>query len=61
MSSMNYLYIVLGILCITAGILLIIIYNDLVMNSKTSGLSFKLRTAGYGAIILGVALIIEGF
>ena len=48
---------VTGILLIVLGIWLINFYYHLVKQKKTSALSFKLRTAGIGLIMIGIALI----
>lgn len=50
---------VLGILLIVGGILLIIVYNDLVKQKQTSNLSFKLKSGGYFSIVIGIALIVR--
>lgn len=54
-----FLQILLGCLCIFLGIGLINYYQNLVKQEKHGGLSFKLRTAGIGLIIVGIGLIIK--
>jgi uncharacterized protein YjeT (DUF2065 family) len=49
----------LGLLCIIAGISLISLYQNLKRQKKTGGLSFHLRTAGIGLIIIGIGIIIR--
>lgn len=51
--------VILGILCIVLGILIITFY-EYFLDSKNKGvLSFKIRTAGIGSIIIGIGLIIK--
>lgn len=56
---MNFFNLILGILLILIGVLLIHLYNYLVKEEKSSGLSFKFRTGGIGFIMIGIALIIR--
>lgn len=58
---MDWINIVIGILSIILGISLIVYYQNLKRENKTGGLSFKLQTAGIGAIIIGIGLIIREF
>lgn len=57
---MDIFLIIIGVVFIVLGILIIGFYQDLVEEKKHSGLSFKLRTAGIGLIIIGAGLIIRG-
>ncbi len=49
---------IIGILLIIIGFGLINYYYRLKQNKKEGGLSFKLRTAGIGVIIIGIGIII---
>ena len=51
------LNIILGILLILLGILIIIYYEKYVKNK--GGLSFKIRIAGIGFIMIGIGLILD--
>ena len=53
-----YFNIVLGVLAIVFGIVIIKYYENL---KNKGGLSFKLRNAGIGLIMLGIALILREF
>ena len=55
------LNIVLSISCIVVGIGLIKYYQDLVKQNREASFSFKLRNAGIGLIMIGVALIVRCF
>lgn len=52
---------VIGILLIIIGFSLINYYNSLRKRKKEGGLSFKLQTAGIGAIIIGLGIILTAF
>ncbi|MGC1632773.1 MAG: hypothetical protein WA749_11745 [Gelidibacter sp.] len=55
---MDFLNIIIGI-SIALGICLIVFYQKLKKEKKTGGLSFKLQTAGIGAVMIGMSLIIR--
>lgn len=56
---MDFINIIIGVLSIILGIYLIVFYQKLKKEKKTGGLSFKLQTAGIGAIMIGISLIIR--
>ena len=56
---MDFINLIIAILLIGLGFLLIKLYNDLKREKKTGALSFKIRTAGIGCILIGIALIIR--
>lgn len=58
---MKFLEFILAIFFVYFGVELINYYQKLRKQNKTSGLSFKLQTAGIGFVIIGVALIIRLF
>lgn len=58
---MNYFSILAGFLFIVLGIIILMIYYDLAKKNELAALSFKLRNSGYGAIIIGIGLIISEF
>ena len=58
---MKFSEIILGIIFIFVGVNLIVFYNNLIKNKKQGGLSYKLRIAGFGLIMIGVSLIIRFF
>lgn len=55
---MNWIIIVIGLLIIALGIFFIKFYYDLKPNEK-GGLTFKLRTAEIGCLIIGIGLILK--
>jgi len=55
---MNILNIIFGILLILLGFLIIWYYEKSI---KKEGLSFKIRTAGIGLVIIGIGLILREF
>ncbi len=55
---MDWITIVIGLLIIVLGVLLITFYHNLKPNEK-GGLTFKLRTAGIGCLIIGIGLILK--
>ena len=55
---MNFLNIIFGVLLILLGVL-IIWYYEKSINKR--GLSFKIRTAGIGLVIIGIGLILKEF
>ncbi|WP_271425233.1 hypothetical protein [Aequorivita sinensis] len=58
---MDLINITVGLLLVALGIFLIVFYKKLKSENKTGGLSFKLQTAGIGALIIGISLIIREF
>ena len=54
---MDFINILLGIGAIILGIALIIGYERFAAKNGSGGLSFKIRTAGIGAIIIGFYLL----
>ena len=56
---MDFINIIIGVLSIILGIFLIVLYQKLKKEKKAGGLSFKFQTAGIGAIMIGMGLIIR--
>ncbi|GAA4274145.1 hypothetical protein GCM10022258_34390 [Aquimarina gracilis] len=58
---MNIINIIIGCLLIVLGILVIIYYEYYMKKESKGALSFKLRVAGIGLIIIGLGLIMKEF
>ena len=56
---MDFLNLIIGALLIVLGVLFIMYYNSLVKEKKQGALSFKIRTAGIGLIMIGLSLIVR--
>ena len=58
---MDIVNIIIGLLLIISGILVIVYYEYYMKKESKGNLSFKLRVAGIGLMIIGLGLIIREF